>query len=53
MLSNATNQPKSTTELGYMCPRGPNGLVIPHTKKVNVGFRLHFELTESFAFILG
>ena len=21
MLSNATNQPKSTVELGYMCPR--------------------------------
>ena len=21
MLSNATNQPKSTAELGYMCPR--------------------------------
>ena len=23
-------------------------MVIPHTKKINVGFRLHFELTESF-----
>ena len=22
MLSKATNQPKSTVELGYMCPRG-------------------------------
>ena len=22
MLTNATNQPKSTVELGYMCPRG-------------------------------
>ena len=22
MLSNATNQPKSTVELGYICPRG-------------------------------
>ena len=22
MLSNATNQPKLTVELGYMCPRG-------------------------------
>ena len=22
MLSNATNQPKSTVEIGYMCPRG-------------------------------
>ena len=22
---NATNQPKSTVELGYMCPRGLNG----------------------------
>ena len=22
MLSYATNQPKSTVELGYMCPRG-------------------------------
>ena len=22
MLSNATNQPKSNVELGYMCPRG-------------------------------
>ena len=22
MLSNATNQPKSTVEPGYMCPRG-------------------------------
>ena len=22
MLSNTTNQPKSTEELGYMCPRG-------------------------------
>ena len=25
MLSNATNQPKSTVELGYMCPRGLTG----------------------------
>ena len=25
MLSNATNQPKSTVELGYMCPRGLAG----------------------------
>ena len=25
MLSNATNQPKSTIELGYMCPRGLSG----------------------------
>ena len=26
MLSNATNQPKSTVELGCMCPRGLTGL---------------------------
>ena len=26
MLSNATNQPKSIVELGYMCPRGLLGL---------------------------
>ena len=25
MLSNATNQPKSTVEFGYMCPRGLSG----------------------------
>ena len=25
MLSNAKNQPKSTVELGYMCPRGLTG----------------------------
>ena len=25
MLSIATNQPKSTVELGYMCPRGLSG----------------------------
>ena len=25
MLSNATNQPKSTVEVGYMCPRGLTG----------------------------
>ena len=25
MLSNATNQPRSTVELGYMCPRGLSG----------------------------
>ena len=25
MLSNATNRPKSTVELGYMCPRGLSG----------------------------
>ena len=25
MLSNATNQPKSTVELGFMCPRGLSG----------------------------
>ena len=25
MLSKATNQPKSTVELGYMCPRGLTG----------------------------
>ena len=24
-LKNATNQPKSTVELGYMCPRGLSG----------------------------
>ena len=27
-------------------------IVIPHTKKVNVGFSLHFELIESFGLIL-
>ena len=26
MLSNATNQPKSNGELGYMCPRGITSL---------------------------
>ena len=25
MILNATNQPKSTVELGYMCPRGLSG----------------------------
>ena len=25
MLSNATNQPKSTVELSYLCPRGLSG----------------------------
>ena len=25
MLSNATNQPKSNVELGYICPRGLSG----------------------------
>ena len=25
MLSNATNQPKLTVELGYICPRGLSG----------------------------
>ena len=25
MLSNATDQPKSTVELGYMCPQGLSG----------------------------
>ena len=25
MLLNATNQPQSTVELGYMCPRGLTG----------------------------
>ena len=25
MLSNGTNQPKSTVELGYMCPLGLTG----------------------------
>ena len=25
MLSKATNQPKSTVDLGYMCPRGLTG----------------------------
>ena len=25
MPSNATNQPKSTVKLGYMCPRGLSG----------------------------
>ena len=25
MFSNATNQPRSTLELGYMCPRGLSG----------------------------
>ena len=33
MLSNATNQPKSTVELGYMCPRGLTGPpAVPLTK---------------------
>ena len=31
---------------------GSTIMVIPHTKKVNVSFRLHFELTESFGLII-
>ena len=33
MLSNATNQPKSTVELGYMCPRGLTGQCTNHFGK--------------------
>ena len=35
MLSNATNQPKSIVELGYMCPRGlsgPTAVTLTNTK---------------------
>ena len=34
MLSNATNQPKSTVELGYMCPRGLSGPPANHSGEV-------------------
>ena len=34
MFSNVTNQPKSTEELGYMCPRGLTGqLEVTRTQK--------------------
>ena len=41
MLSNATNQPKSTVELGYMCPRGLTGpLAVTLTKQLKYNKRL-------------
>ena len=41
MLSNATNQPKSTVELGYMCPRGLSGPpAVTLTKKLKYKKRL-------------
>ena len=50
MLSNASNQPKSTVELGYMCPRGLTcPPVVTITKKLKYKKRLllryihHFE----------
>ena len=37
MLSNATNQPKSIVELGYMCSRGLTGQpAVTLTKKLNI-----------------
>ena len=42
MLSNATNQPKSTVELGYMCPRGLTGPpAVTLTKKLKYKKRLY------------
>ena len=47
MLKTATNQPKSTVELGYMCPRGLSG---PHFQCVS--FWLHsFNNTSRIAFV--
>ena len=41
MHSNATNQPKSTVELGYMCPRGLLGPPeVTLTKKLKYSKRL-------------
>ena len=40
MLSNATNQPKSTVEPGYMCPRG---LLGPPATQLN-SFRYNIQL---------
>ena len=41
MLSNATNQPMSTVELGYMCPRGLTGPpAVTPTKKLKYKKRL-------------
>ena len=41
MLSNATNQPKSTVELGYMCPQGLLGPpAVTLTKKLKYETRL-------------
>ena len=37
-----------TTQIDWMLDIGLTIMVIPHTKKVNVDYRLHFELTESF-----
>ena len=34
MLSNATNQPMSTVELGYMCPRGLLGPPAVESKSI-------------------
>ena len=39
MLSNATNQPKSTVELGYLCPRGlsdPNDYTLNQSLNIAV-----------------
>ena len=47
MLSNATNQPKSTVELGYMCPRG---LTEPYNK---IAFSLYSSLLSIRYFELG
>ena len=44
MLSNATNQPKSTVELGYMCPRGLSGPRVM-AKKVNVTYMDHMRIS--------
>ena len=41
MLPNATNQPKSIVELGYMCPRGLSGPpAVTLTKKLKYEKRL-------------
>ena len=54
MLSNATNQPKTTVELGYMCPRGPppqkkRDLQYFYEGKIKIKvFRLHKSRTKCF-----
>ena len=44
MLSNATNQPKSTVELGYMCPRGLSGQKSERKRAFDVNYDFYFYL---------
>ena len=52
MLSYVTNQPKSTIELGYMCPRGLSGPpAVTLTEKLKYKKDINFRKSNVITFV--